>query len=123
MKQNTETATGFGQRSLTPLHAVQIQHESTGAGGQIVAAVGDTARDAQSRTTLEQDRIEDNLERTRSRMDVRLSELQERLSPGQVLDDLMSYFRSSEGAEFGRNLLHSVKNNPLRAALTDIGLT
>ena len=74
-------------------------------------------------TTLEQNRIEDNLERTRSRMDARLSELQERLSPGQVLDDLMTYFRGSEGAEFGRNLLDSVKNNPLPAALTGIGLT
>ncbi len=74
-------------------------------------------------TTLEQNRIEDNLERTRSRMDARLSELQERLSPGQVLDDLMTYFRGSEGAEFGRSLLDSVKSNPLPAALTGIGLT
>jgi Protein of unknown function (DUF3618) len=74
-------------------------------------------------TTLEQDRIEDNLERTRSRMDARLTQLQERLSPGQVLDDLMAYFRGSEGAEFGRSLLDSVKSNPLPAALTGIGLT
>jgi hypothetical protein len=74
-------------------------------------------------TTLEQDRIEDNLERTRSRMDARLNQLQDRLSPGQVLDDLMTYFRGSEGAEFGRNLLDSVKSNPLPAALTGIGLT
>jgi hypothetical protein len=71
-------------------------------------------------TALEQNRIEDNLERTRSRMDARLSELQERLSPGQVLDDLMTYFRGSEGAEFGRSLLDSVKSNPLPAALTGI---
>jgi hypothetical protein len=35
----------------------------------------------------------------------------------------MEYFRGSEGAEFGRNLLDSVKNNPLPAALTGIGLT
>jgi ElaB/YqjD/DUF883 family membrane-anchored ribosome-binding protein len=74
-------------------------------------------------TALEQNRIEDNLERARSRMDARLSELQERLSPGQVLDDLMAYFRGSEGAEFGRSLLDSVKSNPLPAALTGIGLT
>lgn len=71
----------------------------------------------------EQDRIEKDLERTRARMDDRLSELQERLSPGQVVDDLMAYFRGSEGADFGRNLLASVKNNPLPAALTGIGLT
>jgi len=73
-------------------------------------------------STREQNRIEDNLERTRSRMDARLNELQERLSPGQVLDDLMGYFRGSEGAEFGRSLLDSVKSHPLPAALTGIGL-
>jgi ElaB/YqjD/DUF883 family membrane-anchored ribosome-binding protein len=71
----------------------------------------------------EQNRIEKDLERTRSRMDDRLTELQERLSPGQVVDDLMAYFRGSDGADFGRNLLASVKNNPLPAALTGIGLT
>jgi hypothetical protein len=74
-------------------------------------------------STPEQDRIEHNLERTRSRMDARLSELQEHLSPGQVLDDLMGYFRGSEGAVFGRNLMDSVQSNPLPAALTGIGLT
>ena len=73
-------------------------------------------------STPEQDRIEHNLERTRSRMDAAY-ELQERLSPGQVLDDLMGYFRGSEGAVFGRNLMDSVQSNPLPAALTGIGLT
>ena len=67
-------------------------------------------------------RIEQDLDRTRARLDNRLSELQDRLSPGQVLDDLMGYFRGSEGADFGRNLLDSVKSNPLPAALTGIGL-
>jgi hypothetical protein len=71
----------------------------------------------------EQNRIEKDLERTRTRMDDRLNELQERLSPGQVVDDLMAYFRGSDGADFGRNLMASVKNAPLPAALTGIGLT
>lgn len=71
----------------------------------------------------EQNRIEKDLERTRTRMDDRLSELQERLSPGQIVDDLMAYFRGSDGADFGRNLMASVKNNPLPTALTGIGLT
>src|SRR3954470_5517243 len=73
-------------------------------------------------TDLEQGRIESELARTRARMDSRLSELQERLTPGQILDDLMGYFRSSDGGDFARNLLNSVKSNPVPAALTGIGL-
>lgn len=75
-----------------------------------------------SENTSDPDRIESDLDRTRARLDDRLSELQDRLSPGQVLDDLMSYFRGSEGADFGRNLLDSLRANPLPAALTGIGL-
>ena len=66
--------------------------------------------------------IERDLDQTRSRLGSHLSELQSRLSPGQVVDDAMAYFRGSDGAEFGRNLLASVRNNPLPAAITGIGL-
>lgn len=75
-----------------------------------------------SDTSSDPDRIERDLDRTRARLDNRLTELQDRFSPGQVLDDLMGYFRGSEGAEFGRNLLDSVRQNPLPAAITGIGL-
>jgi hypothetical protein len=75
-----------------------------------------------SDNTSDPDRIEHDLDRTRARLDNRLSELQDRLSPGQVVDDLMNYFRGSEGADFGRNLLDSVRANPVPAALTGIGL-
>ena len=66
--------------------------------------------------------IESELDRTRSRLGGHLSELQGRLSPGQVLDDLMVYFRGSEGAAFGQSLLANVRGNPMPAALTGIGL-
>ena len=75
-----------------------------------------------SQNNSDPDRIERNLDQTRARLDSHLSELQDRLSPGQVLDDLMGYFRGSEGADFGRSLLDNVKGNPLPAALTGIGL-
>jgi ElaB/YqjD/DUF883 family membrane-anchored ribosome-binding protein len=75
-----------------------------------------------SQSEADQDRIEEDLARTRARMDGRLSALQERLSPGQILDDLMAYFRGSEGGDFARNLMSSVQNNPMPAALTGIGL-
>jgi hypothetical protein len=67
-------------------------------------------------------RIERDLDATRSRLGSHLSELQDRLSPGQVLDELMGYFRGNEGAAFGRNLVDSVRGNPMPAALTGIGL-
>ena len=66
-----------------------------------------------SQSEADQDRIEEDLARTRARMDGRLSALQERLSPGQILDDLMAYFRGSEGGDFARNLAGSVQNNPM----------
>ncbi len=73
-------------------------------------------------SSSEPGRIERDLDQTRARLDNRLSELQDRLSPGQVLDDLMGYFRGSEGADFGRSLLDNVRANPLPAAVTGIGL-
>ncbi len=75
-----------------------------------------------SDNTSDPDRIERDLDQTRSRLGSHLSELQSRLSPGQVVDDLMGYFRGSEGADFGRSLLDSVRANPIPAALTGIGL-
>ena len=75
-----------------------------------------------SSTTNDPGRIERELDQTRARLDGHLSELQQ-LSPGQLLDDVMRYFRGPEGAEFGRNLVQSVRGNPLPAAITGIGLT
>lgn len=66
--------------------------------------------------------IERDLDHARSRLGSHLSQLQDRLSPGQVLDDLMGYFRGSEGAEFGRSLLDNVRGNPMPAAITAVGL-
>ena len=76
-----------------------------------------------SENTSDPGRIERDLDQTRSRLGTHLTELQGRLSPGQVLDDLVRYFRGKEGADFGRSLLSSVRANPLPAALTGIGLT
>ncbi len=67
-------------------------------------------------------RVEQDLDQTRSRLDGHLSELQSRLSPGQVLDDVVRYLRGKEGADFGRSLLESVRANPLPTAISGIGL-
>lgn len=70
----------------------------------------------------EAERIEDDLGRTRARLDATLGELQARLSPGQLLDEALGYVKQSGGAEFGRNLMDNVKGNPLPVALVGIGL-
>ena len=58
-----------------------------------------------SDNTTDPGRIEHDLDQTRSRLGSHLSALQARLTPGQVLDDLVRYFRGREGADFGRSLL------------------
>ena len=75
-----------------------------------------------SATTSDPAQIERELDATRSRLGGHLNELQSRLTPGQILDDIVVQFRSSGGSEFGRNLMDSVKANPVPVALTGIGL-
>ena len=75
-----------------------------------------------SDNTSDPAQIERSLDQTRSRLGSHLGELQNRLSPGQVLDDVMRYFRGNEGADFGRSLVANVRSNPLPAALTGVGL-
>lgn len=72
--------------------------------------------------TSDPDSIERELDQTRSRLSGHLDALQGRFSPGQVLDDLMGYFRGNDGADIGRTLLDNVRANPLPAAITGIGL-
>ncbi len=71
---------------------------------------------------MEQDRIEDNLRQTRSRLDGRLGELQEKLAPGQVVTDVLDYVRGHGGQEFATNLLASAQKNPLPAVVAGVGL-
>ena len=72
--------------------------------------------------TTDPEHIESDLEHTRSRLDSRLTELGERLSPGQLLDEAMQYFRTSQGAAFASNLGETVRERPVPAALAGIGL-
>jgi len=72
--------------------------------------------------TSEQDRIESELRQTRSRMDDRLTELRDRMTPGQILDDVTGYLRGSQGADFANNLMATLRNNPVPAVLTGVGL-
>lgn len=70
----------------------------------------------------EADRIEQDLARTRERMDGRLDALQEKMSPTQLLNDAFSYFRGGQGADFASDLISRAKANPLPAALIGAGV-
>lgn len=62
------------------------------------------------------------IEQTRHEMDSTLTELEQRLTPGQLVDQGLDYLRSSGANEFVQNLGVQVKNNPLPLSLVGIGL-
>ncbi len=66
--------------------------------------------------------IEHELAETRARLGNHLEELTRRLSPGQLLDEALSYLRNGQGAAFARNLGTELRDNPLPVAVTGIGL-
>ena len=66
--------------------------------------------------------IERDLHATRERLDSRLHELSRRLSPGQMVDEALHYLRSSQGADFARNLTEAVRERPLPVALAGLGI-
>ena len=68
------------------------------------------------------DRIEADIARTRARMDSRLDQLQEHLSPKQMVNDAFAYFRGGDGADFTQDLVTRAKANPLPVALVGVGV-
>jgi ElaB/YqjD/DUF883 family membrane-anchored ribosome-binding protein len=62
------------------------------------------------------------IDRTRGDMDSTLRAIEQRLSPGQLLDQGLDYLRHSGGNEFVSNLGGSVRDNPVPVALVGIGL-
>jgi hypothetical protein len=70
------------------------------------------------------DVIERDLRETRARVDRTIDQIQDRLSPGQLLDEGLRYFRNGPNdylATFGSNLSHSVRDNPLPVAMIGLG--
>ena len=67
------------------------------------------------------DQIEDDIEHTRAEIGETLEEIERRLSPGQVMDQVLDYFRGGPG-EYGSNLARQIKNNPIPVALIGVGL-
>lgn len=68
------------------------------------------------------ERIEREVDQARARVGQTLSELSDRLSPGELLDQALGMARE-HGGEFGRNLGAQVKSNPIPMILTSVGVS
>jgi len=66
--------------------------------------------------------IEREIEKDRVRIGAKLDEIQNRMSPGQLVDEALAYAKSSGGGEFFSNLAGSVKTNPVPVALMGVSL-
>ncbi|HTN62298.1 MAG TPA: DUF3618 domain-containing protein [Devosia sp.] len=66
--------------------------------------------------------LEREIQAQRNRMESTIDQIQERLSPGQLVDELLSYGKNHGGGDFVANLGRSATSNPLPVALVGIGL-
>ncbi len=65
--------------------------------------------------------LEQEAEAQRHKIEERIDQIRERLSPGQLIDELMSYTKDG-GQHFAANLGQAVTSNPLPAALLGVSL-
>lgn len=72
--------------------------------------------------TLSSEQLEHESERTRAQLAETLEELRARLTPGQVVDQLVDYVREGSAGEFVRNLGDEVRRNPLPVTLIGAGI-
>jgi hypothetical protein len=78
-----------------------------------------TGTDPGSRSAAE---IEREVQQSRADIEHTLDAIQERLSPGQLVDQALDYFRGGRGVDFARNLGDSIAQNPIPVTLMGVGL-
>jgi hypothetical protein len=66
--------------------------------------------------------VQREVQQSRADVEETLEAIQERLSPGQVFEQVVDYMRSSNGSDFLRNLGSVVRDNPVPIALVGTGL-
>jgi len=66
--------------------------------------------------------LEREVEAQRDRVQDRISDIQDKLSPGQMVDELLNYAKNKGGGEFVANLGRNVTGNPLPVALLGVSL-
>lgn len=68
------------------------------------------------------ERLEREVDQARARLGSTVSELSDRLSPGELIDQALGMARE-HGGEFGRNLGAQVKDNPIPMILAGVGIS
>ncbi|MFC6490144.1 DUF3618 domain-containing protein [Nitratireductor sp. GCM10026969] len=66
--------------------------------------------------------LEREAEAARDRMIDTAHKIQDRLTPGRIIDEVGSYFRDSDGATAVHNLKNQIRDNPLPLALIGTGV-
>ena len=66
--------------------------------------------------------IERDIESDRRRIEERIDAIQEKMSPGQLIDEVLDYVKSSGGGEYVANLGSAVKANPIPMALMGVSM-
>lgn len=70
---------------------------------------------------MSSEQLERQTEQNRAEVELTIDELRARLTPGQIVDEVMSYWKDG-GSQFAMNLGRQVTNNPLPVALIGAGL-
>jgi ElaB/YqjD/DUF883 family membrane-anchored ribosome-binding protein len=78
-----------------------------------------TSTDPGSKSAAE---IEREVRQSRVEVEQTLDAIGARLSPGELLDQAIGYFRDGRGGEFARNLGDSITQNPIPLTLVGVGL-
>jgi hypothetical protein len=66
--------------------------------------------------------LQREIDQDRERIGERIDAIQERMSPGQLVDEAIAYAKGSGGAEYLGNLGRALKDNPLPVALMGVSL-
>ena len=66
--------------------------------------------------------VQREVQQSRAELEDTLEAIQERLSPGQMFEQVVDYMRSSNGSDFLRNLGTMVRDNPVPVALVGTGI-
>ncbi|WP_028749094.1 DUF3618 domain-containing protein [Rhizobium mesoamericanum] len=67
-------------------------------------------------------KIEREIDDDRRRIEEKIDAIQQRLSPGQLVDEVLAYAKSSGGGEYVASLGAALKNNPIPLALMGISM-
>src|SRR5919109_924620 len=68
------------------------------------------------------EQLEREAEQTRAELAATLEELRARMTPGQVLDEVIDYARDGAVGDFAGNLRQQLGQNPIPTALAGLGL-